>query len=290
MRSAQHPFFHSALLPCVLGVALAIFAGFPETLRALPPGVSANAPAQENPGLTERPAAPQPQLGGASTAALTTSMEVLNDAFKLGNLDRVSFRIVEERATAPIQLVVTDAGEMEVPYIGRVKARDKTCKQLAYEIKPLLEKEYFKRATVIIALDLMSARPPGRIFVTGQVRQQGALLMRPEDPLTLSQAILSAGGLGDFADKKKVKLFRRKDGAKADVEMIPAAKTSKTKGGPLPWWNPWSKKKDKEPVGDGNTDTFIIDLQDIIQNGRMEKDPVLKPNDTIFVPERLINF
>ena len=216
-------------------------------------------------------------------------MEVLNDAFKLGNLDRVSFRIVEERATNPIQLVVTDAGEMEVPYIGRVKARDKTCKQLAFEIKPLLEKEYFKRATVIIALDLMSARPPGRIYVTGQVRQQGALQIRPEDPLTLSQAILSAGGLADFADKKKVKLFRRKAGAPADIEMIPASKSSKTKG-PLPWLNFWSKKKGQEPLGDGNTDTFIIDLQDILQNGRVEKDPVLKPNDLIFVPERLINF
>lgn len=289
MCSAQHPFCHSAFLTRVLGVALAICAGFPGTLMALPPGVPSNPPPQENPGLTEKPSAPQTQLGGASTAALTTSMEVLNDVFKLGNLDRVSFRIVEERAANPIQLIVTDAGEMEVPYIGRVKARDKTCKQLAFEIKPLLEKEYFKRATVIVALDLMSVRPRGKIFVTGQVRQQGALELRPEDPLTLSQAILSAGGLADFADKKKVKLFRRKDGAKTDVEMIPTSKTSKTKG-PLPWWNPWSKKKDKEPVGDGNTDTFIIDLQDIIQNGRVEKDPVLKPNDMIFVPERLINF
>ena len=216
-------------------------------------------------------------------------MEVLNDVFKLGNLDRVSFRIVEERATSPIPLNVTDAGEMEIPYIGRVKARDKTCKQLAYEIKPLLEKEYFKRATVIIALDLISARPLGKVFVTGQVKQQGALQLRPDDPLTVSQAILSAGGLADFADKKKVKLFRRKAGAPVDVEMIPSSKTQKGKG-PLPWWRPWSKKTDKEPLGDGNTDTFIIDLQDIIQNGRADKDPVLKPNDMIFVPERLINF
>src|SRR4051794_31448912 len=88
-----------------------------------------------------------PQLLGTSTVALTTSMEVLNDTTKLGPGDRVSFRIIEDRH-APINLAVTDSGEMEVPLIGRVKAVDKTCKQLAYEIKPLLEKEYFVKATV----------------------------------------------------------------------------------------------------------------------------------------------
>lgn len=291
MRTAQHFSLSNTIVSCVLAVVLSFFAGKQGTLWALPPGVVPNNPPQENPRLTEKPAPAQPQLGASSTVALTTSMEVLNDTFKLGNLDRVSFRIVEERTVNPIQLIVTDSGEMEVPYIGRVKARDKTCKQLAFEIKPLLEKEYFKRATVIIGLDLMGIRPRGKIFVTGQVRQQGALELRPEDPLTLSQAVLSAGGLADFADKKKVKLFRRRDGAQADVEMIPVSKASKSKG-PLPWLKFWSNKKDKasEPVGDSNTDTFIIDLQDIIQNGRIEKDPILKANDLIYVPERLINF
>src|SRR5947209_6004751 len=90
-----------------------------------------------------RPSAPG---GESSTVAFTTSMEVLDNQRKLGTGDRVSLRIVEDRK-APLSLVVTDSGEMEVPLIGRVHAAGKTCKSLAYEVKKLLEKDYFYSCT-----------------------------------------------------------------------------------------------------------------------------------------------
>ena len=92
-------------------------------------------------------------------------MEVLNDTTKLGPGDRVSFRVLEDRHE-PIALIVTDSGEMEVPLIGRVTARDKTCKQLAFEMKPLFEKEYFVKATVIIGLDLVGTKSRGKVYLT----------------------------------------------------------------------------------------------------------------------------
>ena len=186
-----------------------------------------------------------------STVALTTSMEVLNDSVKLGIGDRVSFRVVEERRD-PIGLIVTDSGEMEVPLIGRVVAANKTCKQLAREIKPLLEKEYFYKATVIVGLDSISTKSRGKIYLTGQVRTQGALELLPDEVLTVSKAILRAGGTADFANKRKVKLVRKKAG--------------------------------------DQTETTLVDLADILDKGHLEKDPVLEPGDLIVVPERLINF
>src|SRR4028118_1307278 len=81
-------------------------------------------------------------VGAASTVAYTNSMAVLDDRRKLGIGDQVRFRVVEDRKE-PTPLVVTDSGEMEVPLIGRVNAAGKTCKQLAYEIKSGLEKEYY---------------------------------------------------------------------------------------------------------------------------------------------------
>ena len=141
--------------------------------------------------------------------ALTTSMEVLNDSARLGIGDRVSFRIVEEKR-APIGLIVTDSGEMEVPLIGRVMAKGKTCKQLAYELKPILEKEYFHKATVIVGVDSISARSRGKVYLTGQVRTQGSLELLPDETMTVSKAILRSGGLLDFADRKKVRLVRKK--------------------------------------------------------------------------------
>jgi protein involved in polysaccharide export with SLBB domain len=186
-----------------------------------------------------------------STVALTTSMEVLNDTDKLGKGDVVSFRVVEDQRD-PIALIVTDSGEMEVPFIGRVVAAGKTCKQLARELKPLLEKEYFYKATVIIGLDAIGTKSRGKVYLTGEVKTQGALELMPDEAMTVSRAILRAGGLADFANKKKVKLVRKKAG--------------------------------------GGTETIFVNLGDIIDKGQLDKDPVLEPGDVIVVPERLINF
>ncbi len=189
----------------------------------------------------------------SSTVAQTTSMDVLNDVIKLGIGDRVSFRIVEDRRE-PIPLIVTESGEMEVPLIGRVLATDKTCKQLAHIIKPLLEKEYFFQATVIIGLDSIGTKSRGKIYLTGQVRTQGGMDILPDEVLTVSKAILKAGGISDFGNKKKVKLIRKKAG---------------------------------EPNG---TTTTILDLGLILEKGQIDKDIVVEPGDLIVVPERLINF
>src|SRR5205085_9052546 len=112
----------------------------------------------------------------------------------------------------PKGLVVADSGELDVPYVGRVAASDKTCRQLADELKAQLEKEFYYRATVIIALDVAN-KFLGRIYVWGQVKNQGPIDIAVNENLTAGKAILRAGGFGDFANKKKVKLVR---GAGAD--------------------------------------------------------------------------
>jgi protein involved in polysaccharide export with SLBB domain len=190
---------------------------------------------------------------GASTVAYTNSMDVLDDRRPLGVGDRVSFRVVEDRKE-PIALTVTDSGEMEIPLIGRVSATNKTCKQLAYLIKGPLEKTYFYKATVIVGLDVASARSKGRIYVTGQVRSQGPMEIPADETFTLSRAILRAGGLADFANKKKIRLVRKVGASETDTE------------------------------------TILINLEEIMQKGRSDRDPVLKPDDMIIVPERLVNF
>src|SRR5580658_10005202 len=147
---------------------------------------------------------PPPEAASPSTAALINSMDALNDTTKLGNGDRVSYRVIEEQKD-PIMLTVTDSGELEVPLLGRYPATGKTCKELAYELKPLLEKDYFYKATVIVGLDVLSTRPRGKVFIMGQVHMQGAIDIPADGNLTVSRAILLDGGLADFADRRKVK-------------------------------------------------------------------------------------
>ncbi|MEQ1850656.1 MAG: polysaccharide biosynthesis/export family protein, partial [Chthoniobacteraceae bacterium] len=186
----------------------------------------------------------------AGMVAGTTSMEVLDNSRRLGAGDRLSYRVVQERRP-PLSLMVTDSGEVEVPLIGRVRAAGRTCRELAEAIKPMLQREYFINATVIIGLDAASSRPRGTVYVSGQVRAQGSVELPPEERFTVSKAILKAGGFAEFADKRKVKLVRVKPG--------------------------------------GGVETTIVDVDEVLIKGRIDKDPILQPDDRIIVLQKFIN-
>jgi len=104
---------------------------------------------------------------------------------------------------------VNDNGELEVPYIGLVPAKGRTCRELAYAIKAALEKEYYYHATVILAIERVSEKSRGRIYVYGSVKGQGPQEIPADESYTVSKAIIRAGGFGDFANKRKVKVTRK---------------------------------------------------------------------------------
>ena len=102
---------------------------------------------------------------------------------------------------------MADLGEIEVPYIGRFPAENKSCKQLANEIKAALEKDYYYQATVIIAVDLMT-KSRGRVYLVVLVHVPGPQEVPSDEVLTLSKAIMRAGGFTDYADRQHVENAR----------------------------------------------------------------------------------
>ena len=142
---------------------------------------------------------------------------------------------------------------MEVPYLGRFPAENRTCKQLARELKAALEKEYYYQATVIIAVNSM-ARSRGKVYLVGPVRMPGPQELPSDEVLTLSKAILRAGGFTDFADKHNVKITRQESTGKSDKV------------------------------------TLVVDVGQIFDKGKTEKDVALKSGDLIYIPERMIRF
>jgi protein involved in polysaccharide export with SLBB domain len=211
-----------------------------------------------NPGYNSDPATPVPTITEkaqpaealpptTSTVLRTNSMSALDEKKRLGSNDYVSFRVVEDRDNESQRLRVNDNGELEVPYIGPVPAQGKTCKQLAYDIKGALEKEYYYHATVILALDRVSEKSRGRVYVYGSVRGQGPQEIPADETYTASKAVIRAGGFGDFADKRKVKVTRK------------------------------------------NGESFVVDLKDVIERGRTDRDVALQPDDQIYVPQKLVN-
>src|ERR1044071_5422242 len=194
-------------------LALTVSTGYGQRFR---PQESAT-PNIPPPPLEQTPSQDLP-LTSNSAVLRTNSMAVLDDKKRLGSNDYVSFRVVEDRDNDSQRLRVNDNGELEVPYVGLVPAKGKSCKELAYSIKSLLEKEYYYHATVILAVDRVSEKSKGRIYVYGSVKSQGPLEIPPDESYSVSKAIIKAGGFGDFANKRKVKLTR-KNGQEFSVDL-----------------------------------------------------------------------
>jgi polysaccharide export outer membrane protein len=190
------------------------------------------------------------------TIPLPNTMDGLNDTRPLIIGDTISLNIIEDESV-PRSITVTDSGEIDAPYIGRVPVGNRSCKKLAYYLKKLLEQQYYYQATVIIGLDSAGAgsraASRGTVYVQGQVKSPGPQEIPPSEPYTVGKAILRAGGWGPYADRKKVKLVR---GAVSG----------------------------KEP-----TKPQLINGAEIVDRGHWEKDVELGPNDSITVPERIFN-
>ena len=199
-------------------------------------------------------------------------METLDDERKLMIADVLSFQVLEDGEPTK-RIIVTDSAEVDMPYIGRVKAEGRTCKDLAFEVKGRLEKDFYHRATVIIGLDYNAygSRNPakasgedgtGRRVATasaedgytlmGQVSIPGVFPLRPDFDFKLSHAILQSGGFQKFANNRRVRVLRKNDR--------------------------------------GDLETVTVNLRDVMDKGKLEKDLVLKKGDVIIVDKKLFNF
>jgi len=182
---------------------------------------------------------------------MVKEMDSLDDRQKLGPGDRVTYRVIEDQ-DEPRPLTVTDSGDLDVPYYGLVHAAGKTSRQLAREIKTLLEGKLYYQATVILAVELVNkTRVNGKVYVTGQVRNPGGYEIPSGENFTISKAILNAGGFSDFSDKKNVRLIRK--------------------------------------IASGKQ-TLVVNVLEIWGKGNLDKDLAVQPDDLIVVPARLVNY
>ncbi len=102
--------------------------------------------------------------------------------------------------------------------------------------------------------------PAGHIYLWGEVHKVGAIEIPTDSGLTLVQAIILDGGLGDFADEHHIKILRKKS--------------------------------------DGTTQVILANWTDIVGGGtsehpvkaNMEKDVPMQPGDVIVVAKRQVNY
>jgi polysaccharide biosynthesis/export protein len=193
-------------------------------------------------------AAPNP---AAFLKETVRTMDSLDNKQKLGPGDRIAYRVIEDQ-DEPRELLVTDSGDLEVPYLGLIHAGGKTCLELAQQIKTSLENKLYYKATVMITAQVINkTRVTGKVYVTGQVRNSGGYDVPAGETMTVSRAILHAGGFSDYSDKKNVRLIRA------------------------------------TPSG---RETHTVNIQEVWGKGAVDKDLIVQPGDLIVVPERLVKW
>ncbi len=174
-------------------------------------------------------------------------MSVVDPDKKLSAGDQVTLEIVEDREGG-LPRVVTATGELDVPPLGRVKVSGKTAAEASSVIKSMLERDYYYTATVRLSIDQVSRVQvqSGVVYLSGEVRMVGPQFIVAGETLTLSRAILKAGGLTQWANQKAVRLTRQKD---------------------------------------GNTVPIEVNYKKVIETGNEKDDPVLQDGDRIYVPK-----
>jgi protein involved in polysaccharide export with SLBB domain len=171
-------------------------------------------------------------------------MEAVDPDKKLSPGDQVTYEIVEDK-DGGIPRVISATGELDIPPLGRVNVAGKTTREAEADLKRRLEVDYYYKATVNLSIDRVSPTivNSGQIYLSGEVRAVGPLELVSGVPLKVSEAILSAGGFGPWAEERKVQVTRR------------------------------------------NGTRLIIDVKDIIKNGKLEKDITLQDGDRVHVPQ-----
>jgi len=138
-------------------------------------------------------------LVASAVAAETVPVIRVGDSLEM----RLSGVPAEFAADFAVPFSVGQEGTVNVPLIGDTKAAGLTASQLEHAIQnKLIADKIFSKPTVIINVSPMARF----VSVGGEVRAPQR--MQWSQDLSLHSAIESAGGVGDYANPKAVRLIR----------------------------------------------------------------------------------
>jgi len=179
------------------------------------------------------------QNQAAVAAANSVQKPVTQDPnYIIGPQDVLDISVWKE-AELTRSVPVRPDGKISLPLLNDVRAAGLTPNQLAAQITASLKRFVTDPQVTVIVTQINSQR----IYILGEVSRTGAYPLLPD--MTILQALSSAGGFTQFANKKKIYMLRTENG-----------------------------KQVKYP----------FDYKAVIDGKRPDMDLVLKAGDTIVVP------
>lgn len=158
----------------------------------------------------------------------------------------ISVTAVGAETSTHKQYFVDADGYISMELIGQVKCDGMSLVGLQRKLESAYKKYYLRPSVTVSFVPGQGVSPYGTVTVLGEVGRPGPVDVPPTMDLRLTKALLMAGGVNAIADKRRVKVTRcDKDG-----------KQTKTR----------------------------VDLIEIGEEGRPDKDMLLKAGDVVWVP------
>jgi polysaccharide export outer membrane protein len=179
------------------------------------PSVAAAAPVQSLPAPTQPPSAEADllTLKPAPSVPASSTNRGAPDDYVIGGGDTLQISVWNERdASVPVAIVRPD-GKITVPLIKEVEVAGLTPVQVEQRITEKLTK-FIADANVTVVVATISSK---KVYVIGAARKEGPLPYTYG--MTVMQALSEAGGLNDYAKRKKIYILRTENGREYRLEF-----------------------------------------------------------------------
>ncbi len=129
----------------------------------------------------------------------------VSESYKVQPTDVLIIEIANEPKLSAKEFRVAASGEISYPFIGAVRAANRTTVEIQEEVKRLLETDYLVNAQVLVQVRDFRKKI---VSVFGQVNKPGLIEIPPERKMTAIEAISAAGGLTRLARQSGIQLIR----------------------------------------------------------------------------------
>lgn len=183
------------------------------------------------------PELPSASYGEAQTASV--------DAYIIGPLDQITIHVWRNPELSAEDIQVRPDGRITIPLVRDMTAVGKTATELQDDIRDVLV-QYIEQPIVSVIVNEFNSTFDQQIRVVGSSEQPASLPFRAN--MTVLDAMIAVGGLGEFAAGNRAKLLRinRETGLQKE---------------------------------------YRLRLSDLLKRGDSTANVMLRPGDTIIIPE-----
>ena len=155
------------------------------------------------------------KAGAAPAAVAMPAMDPSNrPTYRLGPGDVVQIKVYKEDDASVPEAVVRSDGRLTLPFVKDVPAGGLTIEELEKSLVAKL-KPFIRDPDVTVILRQSNSQ---RVYVMGAVRKEGPVKIT--DQMTVLQALAEAGGVTEYAKRKKIFILRKQARLPFDYEAV----------------------------------------------------------------------